>query len=165
MTQRDQYPDQHPGQAQAELPGPLQDRPTLHVVGLTITTTADAAPRDIAALWQRAAGLDLLHGPEAFGVYHDYVPGASLGYAVTVGRAARPDEPVPEGLSRVEVPAQRCLAITTDGSIEGVQQAWGEVWQRWPTGGPRAMIADVEHWKMGPEGRPVSAAIYLGMRT
>jgi len=81
-----------------------------------------------------------------------------------VGRAAAPDAEVPSGLARVTVPAQRCLVITTDGSIAGVQRAWAGVWAEWPTGGPRALIADVEHWRMGPAGQPVSADIYLGVR-
>lgn len=141
-----------------------QDRPALHVLGLTISTSADRAPRDIAALWERAAGLQIFDGPDAYAVYHHYAfpTGEPLRYDVTVGRAAPADAAVPEGLSLVTVPAQRCEVIATDGSIADVQQAWQRVWTDAPTG--RALIADVEAWRMGPHGQPISAEIYLGVR-
>ncbi len=81
---------------------------------------------------------------------------------VTVGRAVTADEAVPEGLARIDVPAQRCMHIATNGSIDAIRDAWSEVWGRWPDGGPRAFAVDVEHWQMGPDGRPASADVYVG---
>lgn len=145
----------------------LHVRAPMHVVGVTGQTSSATAMRDIAALWERAASLGVFTGPEAFAVYDHYqlFPGTTdYTVTVTVGRAATRDEVVPDGLVRVEVPEQTGALIVTDGSIAGVQQAWAEVWQRWPDGGARGFVADVEHWRMGPHGQPASAEIFIGMR-
>jgi len=51
---------------------PTQDRPALHILGITTTTSSERASRDIAALWERAARLQIFDGPEALAVYHHY---------------------------------------------------------------------------------------------
>ncbi len=98
-------------------------------------------------------------------IYHQYVVGhGQYDVTVTVGRAASAAEAVPEGLSLVEVPAQRCSFIPTDGTIPAVREGWASVWERWPDGGARSFVADVEQWKMGPDGRPASADIFVGLK-
>ena len=136
------------------------------VLGVSCRTNDEDATRDIGALWARAGALGLLSsGPEAFAVYSDYVvENGHYEVTVTVGRSARPGEAVPEGLTLVEVPAQRCSLIRTDGSIPSVQQGWASVWQRWPDGAARSFVADLEQWKMGADGRPASADIFVGLK-
>jgi predicted transcriptional regulator YdeE len=136
----------------------------MHVIGVSADTSSSAAFADIGALWERAGSAGVI-GADTFAVYHRYElePG---GYRVTVvvGRRATADEVVPSGLARVEVPAQSCMRLDTDGSIPALQRAWEDVWKRWPDGGPRAFVADVEHWTMGPSGAPSRCDIYVGVR-
>lgn len=142
------------------------DLSPMHVLGVSCRTNDQDATRDIGPLWARAGALGLLStGPEAFAVYHQYVvENGHYEVTVTVGRAARAGEVVPEGLTLVEVPAQHCSRIRTDGSIPSVQEGWASVWKRWPDGAGRSFVADLEQWKMGADGRPASADIFVGLK-
>lgn len=142
------------------------DLSPMHVLGVSCRTSDTEATRDIGALWARAGALGLLSSrPEAFAVYHQYVvENGHYEVTVTVGRAARADQVVPEGLSLVEVPAQHGSIIRTDGNIPSVQQGWASVWTRWPDGAARSFVADLEQWKMGADGRPASADIFFGLK-
>ncbi|MEM6294357.1 MAG: effector binding domain-containing protein [Myxococcota bacterium] len=137
------------------------------VLGYSRRISHATASDDIGPLWAKVGASDLLRGQSrAVAVYHDYTlqPG---GYevTVTVGREVDADEAVPYGLTRVDVPDQACAVWTTDGSVEEVVAAWGEVWEQWPDGGPRSFAADVEVWEQGPDGKPRAAQVYVGVRS
>ncbi|MDF2697547.1 MAG: Integron-associated effector binding protein [Labilithrix sp.] len=143
-----------------------QDLSRMYVLGVSCETNNADAMKDIGELWARAGAAGLLSGSaHAWAAYHHYeLKNGGYAVTVTVGRAATADEAVPEGLARIDVPAQRCMHIATNGSIDAIRDAWSEVWGRWPDGGPRAFAVDVEHWQMGPDGRPASADVYVGLR-
>jgi predicted transcriptional regulator YdeE len=143
----------------------------MQIIGVTGTTNETSAFADIGALWAQAATSAAFgDSEEAYAVYHDYAmrPG---GYTcrVTIGRKAAIGEAVPPGASSVIVPKQDCVVVPTDGSIPQVQKAWADLWSRWPDGGPRTFIADLEIWRMGPKSAPpgtmLAADIYIGVRS
>jgi predicted transcriptional regulator YdeE len=139
------------------------------IVGVTGTTNEKTAFTDIGALWAKAAAAGVFGtDANAYAVYHNYQvrPG---GYtcSVTIGRKVETSDvsmASKKELVSVLVPAQTCEVVATDGSIPSVQKAWGDLWSRWPDGGPRTFAADFEHWKMGPAGQPQSADIYIGVQ-
>lgn len=137
------------------------------VQGLSCRTSHATAKDDIGPLWAKVGASGMLHGQrQAVAVYHDYEVRPD-GYEVTltVGLEVDPGTAVPEGMARVEVPAQRCALWETDGSVEQVVAAWQEVWTKWPDGGPRSFGADVEIWEQGPGGVPSGARVYVGVRS
>ena len=137
------------------------------IQGIQCTTNHERAMADIGALWQRAGSEGVLQpGPAAWAVYHDYQL-ADGGYSVTVtvGQEVPEGTSLPEGRVEVELPAQTCHCIETDGQIPSVQKAWADLWARWPDGGPRSFVADAERWRMGPNGVPSSAEIFVGVRS
>lgn len=136
----------------------------LHIVGVSCTTNETAAMHDIGALWGRAVGAGLA-GQHMYAVYRGYQlrPGGHT-VEVVVGRMAAPGEPTPPGCVAVDVPAQLAHHVVTDGSIEGVQRAWADIWEQWPDGGPRTFVADLEHWEMGSDGKPQRAEVFVGVR-
>ncbi len=137
------------------------------VHGLSVRTSHATAKDDIGPLWAKVAASGMLQGhAEAVAVYHDYeVRPDGYECTVTVGFEAKPDAVVPEDMTRVEVPAQRCALWETDGSVEQVVAAWQDVWVQWPDGGPRSFGADVEIWEQGPDGKPQRARVYVGVRS
>ena len=137
------------------------------VHGLCCRTSHATAKDDIGPLWAKVAASGVLEGQQqAIAVYHDYeVRPDGYEVTVTVGLEVDADAAVPEGMARVEVPAQRCARWKTDGSVEQVMGAWQEVWAQWPDGGPRSFGADVEIWEQGPSGTPSGAQVYVGVRS
>jgi predicted transcriptional regulator YdeE len=125
--------------------------------GVSIETDDAHAFADIGALWAKAGAAGVLRGAEAWAIYDRYsVNGGGYRVRVTVGGAA------PDGM--VVAPAQKVWHLVTDGSIEALRDAWARVWKRWPDGGARAFVADVERWEMGEDGAPKRAEIFVGVR-
>ncbi len=141
------------------------DVPAVRVIGVRCRTTHDQSGGDIGALWGQAAAAGVLDAPVAWAVYDDYeLTEGGFAVTVTVGRAAGPDEVPPEGQFVANLPAQHCACWDTDGSVEQVQHVWRTVWQRWPEGGSRSFQADAERWHPGPDGTPVRAEVFVGLR-
>lgn len=113
------------------------------VVGHAAPTSHDTAAADIGALWAKVQATGMLEGTDAWMIYDQYEGGP---YRAVLGKRIAPSEPTPEGLVRLEVPAQEGVSIRCPAEPSALVKTWETVWGHWPDGGPRAFTADVEHW-------------------
>jgi len=97
--------------------------PELVIIGLMVEARWQALSTDVPAAWRALFASET--GATAFleaslsvedGIYREIV-----GYL-----AARKSE-VPDGMSKVIIPAQRYLRLNYDGPLQGIGQAFGEV--------------------------------------
>jgi predicted transcriptional regulator YdeE len=122
------------------------------VVGLSVRTTnadeAQLARAKIPALWQRfyQEGHSAAVAGPVYGVYTEYAADASGPYTLIVGAASDAPSPAPPFV-RVQIPAGRYLAFTSEGDVPAAVVAGWQVVREYfgrPDSPRRAYTADFE---------------------
>lgn len=105
------------------------------VIGLSAKVRNDDMDA-IGALWQSFGAADMAKtlglGPDdaVICVYHGYEGDHTAPYTMTIGYRMAPGATVPDGLTRVEIPAQPLAVFETNGAQPQTLIAqWGQIWQ------------------------------------
>lgn len=137
------------------------------VIGLELRTSNAEAFRTIPPHWQRFTAERVLAritprlSDSVFAAYtrfeHEGVDNEGT-YSLVIGAAVPPDTPVPEGLTRIDLPAQRCAVFEVErGRHDRVGEAWRMIWQH--TELPKNYRCD--HERYDTDGR---IRIFVGLR-
>jgi predicted transcriptional regulator YdeE len=137
------------------------------VIGLELRTSNAEAFRTIPPHWQRfttervLARVTTRLSDSVFAAYtrfeHEGVDNEGT-YSLVIGAAVPPATPVPEGLIRIELPAQRCAVFEVErGRHDRVGEAWRMIWQDADL--PRSHRCD--HERYDTDGR---IRIHVGLR-
>ena len=155
---------EHPGQRTGYT---IEHTEPTTMIGLELRTSNAEAFQTIPAHWQRFSAervLDRITPRLTGGVLAAYTRFEHEGrdnegtYSLVIGAAVPPGTPVPEGLTRVELPAQRCAVFEVErGRHDRVGEAWRMIWQQ--TDLPKSYRC--EHERYDADGR---IRIYVGLR-
>jgi predicted transcriptional regulator YdeE len=137
------------------------------IIGLELRTSNAEAFRTIPPHWQRFTAERVLAritprlSDSVFAAYtrfeHEGRDNEGQ-YSLVIGAAVPPDTPVPDGLTRIELPAQRCAVFEVErGRHDRVGDAWRRIWQQ--TALPKSYRC--EHERYDPDGR---IRIFVGLR-
>jgi len=121
------------------------EKPAFSAVGITETIHFDSSvpPSEnaIAKLWSRfnARNPEIQGqvGWRGFGLMlqnSDNPPGAPFEYTAAV--QIHQDFDIPEGMTRIEVPAARYIVLTHRGPLDGIGDAFGHFWGHWLPNSP-----------------------------
>ena len=137
------------------------------VIGLELRTSNAEAFRTIPPHWQRFTAEKVLAritprlSDSVFAAYTRFEHEGrdnEGSYSLVIGAAVPPGTPVPEGLTRIEMPAQRCAVFEVErGRHDRVGDAWRMIWQQADL--PKSYRC--EHERYDPDGR---IRIYVGLR-
>lgn len=166
-------PSQHISQHVADHPAIRADAHTIEhtepttVIGLELRTSNAEAFRTIPPHWQRFTAekvLDRISPRLSDSVFAAYTRFEHEGrdnegsYSLVIGAAVPPGTPVPEGLTRIDMPAQRCAVLEVErGRHDKVGDAWRMIWQQADL--PKSYRC--EHERYDTDGR---IRIYVGLR-
>jgi predicted transcriptional regulator YdeE len=137
------------------------------VIGLELRTSNAEAFRTIPPHWQRFTAERVLAritprlSDSVFAAYtrfeHEGRDNEGQ-YSLVIGAAVPPGTPVPDGLTRIELPAQRCAVFEVErGRHDRVGDTWRMIWQQ--TDLPKSYRC--EHERYDPDGR---IRIFVGLR-
>ena len=137
------------------------------IIGLELRTSNAEAFRTIPPHWQRFTAERVLAritprlSDSVFATYtrfeHEGRDNEGQ-YSLVIGAPVPPDTPVPDGLTRIELPAQRCAVFEVErGRHDRVGEAWRMIWQQ--TDLPKSYRC--EHERYDPDGR---IRIHVGLR-
>ena len=137
------------------------------VIGLELRTSNAEAFRTIPPHWQRFTAERVLAritprlSDSVFAAYtrfeHEGRDNEGQ-YSLVIGAAVPPGTPVPDGLTRIELPAQRCAVFEVErGRHDRVGDTWRMIWQQ--TDLPKSYRC--EHERYDPDGR---IRICVGLR-
>ena len=126
-------------------------------------------PAGIGALWAQFQAdpprprLGDQAAPEVICLYHDYDGSFTAPYRMTIGHRVPASAPVPEGLFRAEVPAQRMAVFDATGAQpQSVIAQWQAIWAQETAGGlDRAYRADFDLYD---PAQPDLVRIHVGLR-
>jgi AraC family transcriptional regulator len=121
------------------------EKPAFSVVGITDTIHLDSSlpPSEnaIAKLWgqfvKRIPEVPGQLGWRSFGLMlqnPDNPPGAPFDYTAAV--QIYQDGDIPEGMTRIEVPAARYIVLTHRGPLDGISDAFEHFWGHWLPNSP-----------------------------
>ena len=137
------------------------------VIGLELRTSNAEAFRTIPPHWQRFTAekvLDRITPRLSDSVFAAYTRFEHEGrdnegsYSLVIGAAVPPGTPVPEGLTRIEMPAQRSAVFEVErGRHDLVGDAWRMIWQQADL--PKSYRC--EHERYDTDGR---IRIHVGLR-
>lgn len=110
------------------------------IVGITTRTSNSdefSGAGKIADLWQKFYSESIINiiqekiSEKVFAVYHDYESDASAPYTLMIGMMVNKDAAVPQGLFKIDIPAQDYTQVTSSkGAMpENIVKAWQEVWK------------------------------------
>ena len=155
----------------------IVERTSLRVVGIQArTNNADeAAGRGrIPGLWKRYYGEMVsdrlprgVRRDRVYEVYSDYESDHTGAYSVLIGVEVPLDEPAPEGLAAVTIPAASYIVTPAEGEIpQAVQQAWDRVWNHFAMAGTptRAFSVDFEEYQLDDQQRITGCHLYIAIR-
>ena len=117
--------------------------PAVVIAGYPVLTSHATAAEDIGALWAKVQASGLLADAEPWMIYDQYRDGT---YRALLGKRLEPGEATPEGLLRLELPAQEGVSVRSPAEPEALIETWETIWSHWPNGEHRAFVADIEHW-------------------
>lgn len=120
----------------------LVDLPAFEITGLSVVCED---PSPIPGLWDQL-------NPRCKEITGQAPGGAWFGVCVRIdserfryyaGCATLPDAPIPVGMERTQIPAQRYVCITHVGPVKGISETFRQAWQRLET-----------EWKLTPSYGP-----------
>ncbi|TXD35646.1 AraC family transcriptional regulator [Lujinxingia vulgaris] len=143
-----------------------KEEPARTLIGLPIRSSHATAWEDIPAFWQKVMEGQLLaelgETGTIYAVYTDYEGDWQAPYTMLLAVECDAEREVPEGMRRVQVPAQTWASATLpDGSPETVWASWTEVWERWEERERRTYEVDLEIYRFGQAGPQVELQIGL----
>ncbi|UUZ82821.1 GyrI-like domain-containing protein [Paenibacillus sp. P26] len=123
----------------------IVEKPAFSVIGITETIHIDPSlpPSEnaIAKLWggfvKRIPEIPGLLGWRSFGLMlqnPDNPPGAPFEY--TAAAQIYEDGVIPEGMTRIEVPAALYIVLTYRGPLDGIRDAFRHFWGHWSPNNP-----------------------------
>jgi predicted transcriptional regulator YdeE len=130
----------------------------IHVIGIELRTTNEEAFQTIPPHWKRFTEEDVsgrIAGKQSGDVYAVYTHFQNAGrnnqglYSLVLGVPVDAAATVPQGLTRVVVPASlRAVFPVEKGRFDLVGAKWQEIWQRGDLA--KTFIADIERYR--PDG-------------
>ncbi len=106
---------------------------------MTRTTNKDefSGAGKIAGLWQRFYSENVVEkiqnkvSENVLAVYHDYESDANGEYSLLIGLIVDKNSIIPEGLTKIEIPAQEYTKFTSNkGAMPGnIIETWQEIWK------------------------------------
>lgn len=125
----------------------------------------DRSHADIPAFWEHVMGTEALAGlgdlSVIYAVYMDYESDFTGAYTMLIGVKCDENLVAPEGMRRVDIPAQTwAVTKTADAEPETILKAWSYIWTDWEEREKRTHELDLEIYRFG---REPGVELQLGM--
>lgn len=129
------------------------------VTGWSARTSNSSAdmPTVIGGLWAKLFTGTIPEGACTIGLYSDYENGAQGEYTITVGYESKPQDPIPKGMERREIPAGDYVRLSASvpdctQTAQAVAPLWEQIWSapliRTYTGDYEEYLPEGECWRV-----------------